>query len=216
MHAHLVTLLAAQVVSAVLGLVLLGIGIADVADDTYGLVLGFVGIFNGIALLACFVVYVFMVRKQMVFPKVLIGFSAGLSIVCLQSMFVWAGFQTTLFENYTQKIFELDKALALKVSTCQGYCVDFKSGSFDLMDTVLAGATQDHSLEKAGTAISVLAFLAQVVIGIASFLILQAQKQGAASSNALGGDEGADRGSLDAYTPAPAADRERSLLANLE
>ncbi len=215
MHARLVTLLAAEVASAVLGLTLLGIGIADVVDDSYGLVLGFVGIFNGIALLACFAVYVHMVRKKMVFPKVLIGFSVGLSVVCLQSMFVWAGFQTTLFENYTEKIFELDKSLALKVSTCAGYCVDFKSGSFDLMNYVLEGATQDHSLERAGTAISVLAMLAQAVICATSLLILQAQKQGEASSN-LGGDDGADGGMQDAYTPAPAVDREQSLLANLE
>lgn len=211
MQAHLMMLVVAEVLSAVLGITLMAIGIADMIDDSYGLVLGFVGLFNGLALLVCFCVYAFMLRKKMVFPKVLIGFSMGLAVICLQSVFVWAGFQTTLFENYTEKIFELDASLAEKTSGCMDICVDFRSGSFSLIDTLLGDNTQDYGLEKAGAGVSVVALIAQVVIVAAAFLMMRAQEEDASGSTKAT-VEGLDESS--GYAPAPSDGNDRNLLAN--
>ena len=175
MKVHLLGLLVGELLSLLLGVALFGIGIADIVNDNYGVILGFVGIFNGVAMMVCFSLYAYMLKKQLMFPKVLIGFSAGLAVVCLQSLFVWSGFQTTLFANYTEKIFELDAAAAGETSQCYAFCTDFKSGSFDLMDTILADTTQDFDLEQAGAIISILALLAQVVVVACCFIMMSAE-----------------------------------------
>ena len=219
MHPHLVGLLVGEILSVLLGFTEIILGIVDITNDSYGLVLGFVGIFNGLALIACFLLYVVMLRKKMVFPKILIGFSIGLSVICLQSLFVWAGFQTKLFENYTQKVFELDASMAGQLSQCQGYCVDYKTGSVDLMDYLLTSTTQDYGLERAGAAISVVALIVQILIIACSFLLWQAQQMGVGgpgAPTAKAATDGFDESEgLDTYAPAPEnSSNDRSLLAN--
>lgn len=210
MKAHLVALLVGELLSVVFGVALFGVGLADITNDTYGLILAFVGIFNGLALIACFVTYAIMLRKKRLFPRIIIGYSVGLCVVCLQSMFVWAGFQTKLFENYTEHIFQLAVAGGEQIQTCSSRCLDFKSGSTDLFETLLAANTQDYELEKAGAAICVLAMISQAVVIVAAFTELQ---------STAGSEEDSETDfSIDdaaGYAPAPDGDTGKALSANL-
>ena len=224
MQLHLVALLVGELLSLCVGIALLAIGFADMENDDYGLVLGFVGVFNGLALIACFAMYAIMLAKKQVFPKVVIGYSIGLCIICLQSIFVWSGFQTSLFANYTSKIFDIDKAVGKQLAECTttSLCLDFQSGSFSLIDTLIADGEkeQDYSLEKAGAAVAITALLIQAIVIASAFVLLRKHAQ--SNLAGLNVSERESPTNLSApdptnngYSPAPDRGPDKTLLANL-
>ena len=216
MKIHLLLLLVGEFLSLLFGIALIIVGGMDIDDDLYGTILGFVGIFNGFALVACFATYALMLVKKSVFPTVLLGYSCGLSLICLQSIFVWSAMQQNLFENYTETIFQMDAANANKLAECTDMCTDFRVGKTDFFTVLVDDNTQDTTLEEAGAVLSVLGLLAQVMIIASSFIMLRAQQEETIQGGGLGSAGSPTSAQSEGYTAAPSGDRERSLLANLE
>lgn len=199
---------AAQFASLIFGITIFCLGCADISFDTYGLILGFVGIFSGLSLIAIFVFYALMLSQKQFFPEVLQGLSIGGIILCLQSFFIWAGFESELFENYTQVIFELDVQAGKQISSCDN-SVCTESSLFDLL---LDSITQDYTLEKYGAALTFFALLAQVTILALSFSMVKNSEDNDSSSTGndtdiygLDMNDGDDLMSSASYAPMPSS-----------